>query len=207
MPTQTRVSELPAITGVTGTDLLIVSSSSATKRVAISQIGDYFVSAGVAGPTGASSTVTGPAGGVGATGPVSDVAGPTGDASTVAGPTGDVGPTGADSFVAGPTGEASTITGPTGASGDSITGPTGDASNVTGPTGEASTIAGPTGDTGAQSTVTGPTGAVGIGQVYATGVTAPEPANDGEAWIDTETGKYYIRYAGVWIEFGWQPGA
>lgn len=150
MPTQTRVSELPAITGVTGTDLLIVSSNSATKRVSISQIGTYFTSAGVAGPTGASSTVTGPAGGVGATGA---------------------------------------------------------ASQVTGPTGAASTVSGPTGDTGAASTVTGPTGAIGSGQVYATGPTAPVSANDGEAWIDTETGKYYVRYSGVWIEFGFQPGA
>lgn len=150
MPIQKRVSELPAITGVTGTDLLIVSSNSATKRVAISQIGDYFVSAGVAGPTGASSTVTGPAGGVGATGA---------------------------------------------------------ASTVTGPTGEASTVSGPTGDTGAASTVTGPPGAIGSGQVHATGPTAPASANDGEAWIDTETGKYYVRYSGVWIEFGFQPGA
>ena len=160
MPTQKRVSELPAITGVTGTDLLIVTSNSATKRVAISQIGTYFASAGVAGPTGASSTVTGPAGGVGATG------------------------------------AASTVTGPTGA-----------ASAVTGPTGASSTVSGPTGEAGAASTVTGPTGAIGSGQVYATGPTAPTSANDGEAWIDTETGKYYVRYSGVWIEFGFQPGA
>lgn len=158
MPTQKRVSELPAITGVTGTDLLIVSSSSATKRVAISQIGTYFASAGVAGPTGASSTVTGPAGGVGATGPVSDVAGPTGAAST-----------------------------------------------ITGPTGASSTVSGPTGDTGAASTVTGPPGAIGSGQVYATGPTAPASANDGEAWIDTDNGKYYVRYSGVWVEFGFMP--
>jgi hypothetical protein len=148
MPTQKRVSELPAITGVTGTDLLIVSSNSSTKRVAISQIGTYFASAGVAGPTGASSTVTGPAGGVGATG------------------------------------AASTVTGPTGAS---------------------STVAGPTGEAGAASNVTGPTGAIGSGQVYATGPTAPASANDGEAWIDTDNGKYYVRYAGVWVEFGFMP--
>jgi hypothetical protein len=53
MPLQTRVSELPAVTGVTGTDLLIMSSSSATKRVSVSQIGAFFTAAGVAGPTGA----------------------------------------------------------------------------------------------------------------------------------------------------------
>ena len=158
MPTQTRVSELPAITGVTGTDLLIVSSNSATKRVAISQIGTYFAAAGVAGPTGASSTVTGPAGGVGATG------------------------------------ATSTVTGPTGA-----------ASNVTGPTGASSTVSGPTGEAGAASTVTGPTGAIGSGQVYATGPTAPASASNGEAWIDTDNGKYYVRYAGVWVEFGFMP--
>lgn len=52
MPLQKRVSDLPAVTGVTGTDLLIMSSNSATKRVTVSQIAGYFQAAGVAGPTG-----------------------------------------------------------------------------------------------------------------------------------------------------------
>ena len=69
MPIQKRVSDLPAVTGVTGTDLLIMSSSSATKRVTVSQIGAYFQAAGVAGPTGAAGVgSTGPAGAAGVTG-------------------------------------------------------------------------------------------------------------------------------------------
>ena len=65
MPQQTHVDQLPAVTGVTGADMLIMSSSSATKRVTVSQIGGYFQAAGVAGPTGSTgpeSTVTGPTG-------------------------------------------------------------------------------------------------------------------------------------------------
>lgn len=61
MPLQKRVADLPAVTGVTGTDLLIMSSSSATKRVSVSQIGSYFTAVGEAGPTGPT--------GLGATGP------------------------------------------------------------------------------------------------------------------------------------------
>lgn len=62
--------------------------------------------------------------------------GATGAASTVTGPQGQVGPTGPS--VTGPTGAASTVPGPTGPAGESITGPTGAvgaASTVTGPTG------------------------------------------------------------------------
>lgn len=59
MPIQRRVADLPAVTGVTGTDLLIMSSSSATKRVSVSQIGSYFQTAGVAGPTGPTSAYQG----------------------------------------------------------------------------------------------------------------------------------------------------
>ncbi|MFT7011492.1 MAG: hypothetical protein ACJAWR_001511, partial [Flavobacteriales bacterium] len=106
---------------------------------------------GATGPTGAASTVAGPTGATGATGAASTVAGPTGA-------TGATGPTGAASTVAGPTGAtgatgaASTVAGPTGA-----TGATGAASTVAGPTG----ATGPTGPTGAASTVAGPTGATG----------------------------------------------
>ena len=84
MPLQKRVSELPAVTGVTGTDLLIMSSSSATKRVTVSQIGSYFQAAGVAGPTGPSSGPPGPTGPAGsgeayqaATAPLSAASGAT----------------------------------------------------------------------------------------------------------------------------------
>lgn len=52
MPIQKRVSELPAVTGITGTDMLIMSSSSATKRVTFSQITTYLQSAGLVGATG-----------------------------------------------------------------------------------------------------------------------------------------------------------
>ncbi|HPS76515.1 MAG TPA: hypothetical protein PLS53_00005, partial [Thermoanaerobaculaceae bacterium] len=89
---------------------------------------------------GAASTVTGPTGYTGRTGP-------TGAASTVTGPTGPLG--------TGPTGAASTVTGPTG--------PTG-YTGRTGPTGAASTVTGPTGPLG-----TGPTGAGGTGSTGPTG--------------------------------------
>jgi hypothetical protein len=63
MALQKRVSELPAVTTVAGTDLLIVSSNSATKRTSVQQIGAYFAANGVAGPQGP----VGPAGAPGAT--------------------------------------------------------------------------------------------------------------------------------------------
>jgi hypothetical protein len=63
MALQKRVSELPAVTTVAGTDLLIVSSANATKRTSVQQIGAYFAANGVAGPQGP----VGPAGAPGAT--------------------------------------------------------------------------------------------------------------------------------------------
>lgn len=190
MPLQKRVDQLPAVTGVTGTDLLILSSSTATRRVSVSQIAGYFQAAGVGGPTG-------PAGGP---------TGPTGAPSTVPGLTG---PTGSP-------GQASTVTGPTGSTGPSIVGPTGPSgvfpfvatgpTAPTAPTGAAwldttngryyvlygdqwieigtQPVEGPTGatgSTGAASTVTGPTGSVGpTGGVGPTGaastVTGPTGA-------------------------------
>ena len=85
--------------------------------------------------------------------------------------------------------------------GPSVTGPTGAASNVTGPTG----AVGSTGPTGAGST--GPTGSTGVAEYYATGA-APTPILNGAVWLDTDTGRYFLRYAGVWIEIGVQgePG-
>jgi hypothetical protein len=64
MALQKRVSELPAVTTVSGTDLLIVSSANATKRTSVQQIGAYFAANGVAGPQGP----VGPAGAPGAGG-------------------------------------------------------------------------------------------------------------------------------------------
>jgi len=81
---------------------------------------------------------------------------------------------------------------------------------VTGPTGVAGTTgpAGPTGAgaTGAASTVTGPTGASGLPgalQFNATGPTAPGGQLAASAvWLDTDTGRYFVFYNGVWLEIG-----
>jgi hypothetical protein len=58
---------------------------------------------------------------------------------------------------------------------------------------------GPTGSAG--SSVTGPTGPAGAGEVYQS-ETAPGSAATGSTWLDTATGKYFTRYAGLWIEVG-----
>jgi hypothetical protein len=121
----------------------------------------------------------------------------------VQGERGPTGSTGAASNVTGPTGAASTVTGPTGAA-SNVTGPTGAASTVTGPTGAASNVTGPT---GAVSTVPGPTGATGVtgGIAFAaTGPTAPNLTAAGSVWLDTNTGKYFVRYDGQFIEIGVQ---
>ena len=104
------------------------------------------------------------------------------------GPTGATGMTGPSSFVTGPTGR-------TGATGASVTGSTGATSTVTGPTG--STGANGFGDTG-------PSGSTGTQEFYATGPTAPAAILDGALWLDDSTGRYYLRYAGVWVEVGVQ---
>ena len=104
------------------------------------------------------------------------------------GPTGATGMTGPSSFITGPTGR----TGPTG---PNITGSTGAASNVTGPTGN-------TGPTGLGDT--GPTGSTGNQEFYSTGPTAPAAILDGALWLDDSSGRYYLRYAGVWVEVGVQ---
>ena len=59
--------------------------------------------------------------------------------------------------------------------------------------------AGPTGPTG--SSVTGPTGPQGAGEIYQADL-APAVASAGSTWLDTATGKYFVRYAGLWIEVG-----
>ena len=104
------------------------------------------------------------------------------------GPTGATGMTGPSSMITGPTGR----TGPTG---PNITGSTGAASNVTGPTGN-------TGPTGLGDT--GPTGSTGNQEFYSTGPTAPAAILDGALWLDDSTGRYYLRYDGVWVEVGVQ---
>jgi hypothetical protein len=58
---------------------------------------------------------------------------------------------------------------------------------------------GPTGSAG--SSVTGPTGPAGAGEVYQSD-TAPGSAATGSTWLDTATGKYFTRYAGLWVEVG-----
>ena len=104
---------------------------------------------------------------------------------------GPSGPTGAT----GMTGPSSMITGPTGRTGPQGTGPTGAASTVTGPTGS-------TGPNGFGDT--GPTGNTGNQEFYSTGPTAPAAILDGALWLDDSTGRYYLRYDGVWVEVGVQ---
>ena len=186
------------------------------------------------GPTGVQGTTgpTGPTGATGVTGGIAFTVGPTAPTApglTVAGAVwldqttgryfvryqtqfieigvqgerGPTGSTGAASNVTGPTGAASTVTGPTGAA-SSVTGPTGAASTVTGPTGAASNVTGPT---GAASTVTGPTGSVGATGALAfaaTGPTAPSLTAAGSVWLDTASGKYFVRYDSQFIEIGVQ---
>lgn len=61
---------------------------------------------------------------------------------------------------------------------------------------------GPTGSAGsAGASVTGPTGPAGAGEVYQSDI-APAVAAVGSTWLDTATGKYFTRYAGLWVEVG-----
>ena len=129
---------------------------------------------------------SGPSGPTGATGM-------TGPSSMITGPTGRTGPTGPN--ITGSTGATSTVTGPTGNTGPTGLGDTGPVSEVTGPTGD-------TGPTGLGDT--GPTGNTGNQEFYATGPTAPAAILDGALWLDDSSGRYYLRYAGVWVEVGVQ---
>lgn len=90
--------------------------------------------------------------------------------------------------------------GPTGVTGpqSTVTGPTGPVSTVPGPTGPQSTVTGPTGPV---SNVTGPTGALAFA---ATGPTAPSLTVAGSVWLDTDTGKYFVRYDEQFVEIGVQ---
>jgi hypothetical protein len=64
---------------------------------------------------------------------------------------------------------------------------------ATGPTGPA----GGSGSAGA----TGPTGPAGAGEIYQSD-TAPAVAAVGATWLDTASGQYFVRYAGLWVEVG-----
>jgi hypothetical protein len=133
-------------------------------------------------------------------------------------------PTGIDlSF--GPTGVTGT-TGPTGATGPDVTGPTGGIAFSVGPTAPTApdlTVAGAVwldesngryfvrydaqfieiGVQGEQG-VTGPTG---VFPFAATGPTAPGLTQAGSVWLDTDTGKYFVRYDTQFIEIGVQGEA
>lgn len=62
---------------------------------------------------------------------------------------------------------------------------------------------GPTGATG----VTGPSGPTGGYAFAATGATAPALTTPGAIWLDTTTGKYFVRYDSQFIEIGVQGEA
>jgi hypothetical protein len=68
-----------------------------------------------------------------------------------------------------------------------------------GPTG-ATGIVGPTGAVGAS----GPTGNTGGYAFAATGATAPALTTPGAIWLDTTTGRYFVRYETQFIEIGVQ---
>jgi hypothetical protein len=71
----------------------------------------------------------------------------------------------------------------------------------TGPTGAAG-VAGSAGATGAAGqSITGPTGPAGAGEIYQSDI-APAVAAAGATWLDTATGKYFVRYAALWVEVG-----
>ena len=140
--------------------------------------------------------------------------GPTGPTSTVVGPTGPsvTGPTGGIAFSVGPT--APTAPGLTVAGAVWLDEATGryfvryqtqfieigvqGERGPTGTTGPQSTVTGPTGPV---SNVTGPTGGVAFA---ATGPTAPNLTAAGSVWLDTDSGKYFVRYDGQFIEIGVQ---
>jgi hypothetical protein len=72
---------------------------------------------------------------------------------------------------------------------------------ATGPTGAAG-VAGSAGATGAAGqSITGPTGPAGAGEIYQSDI-APAVAEAGATWLDTATGKYFVRYAALWVEVG-----
>ena len=71
---------------------------------------------------------------------------------------------------------------------------------------------GPTGPTGAAGSLgmsgtggaVGATGPTGAGEAYQD-ATAPAVASAGATWFDTSSGRYFTRFAGVWVEIGANP--
>ena len=169
MPLRKRVDQLPAASGPTGTDYIILSrpsgANAGTKALTLSQLSDYVSENG---------------GGVGPTGPsgaASTVPGPTGPASTVPGPTGPAGSNGD----AGAQGEAGP-TGPAGAPGnDGATGPAG--ASVTGPSGPAGPAGSPGATGPAGAAVTGPTGPAGFSYTITSGTAAPTGGSSGDIYL------------------------
>jgi len=53
----------------------------------------------------------------------------------------------------------------------------------------------------AGQSITGPTGPAGAGEIYQSDF-APAVAAAGATWLDTSTGKYFVRYAALWVEVG-----
>jgi hypothetical protein len=184
-----------------------VLAGTAAPTGGIGQNGDLFIDTSnkfLYGPKAAGSWPSGINLSLGPTGPTSTVVGPTGPSVT--------GPTGGIAFTVGPTAPTApdlTVAGAVwldqttgryfvryqtqfieiGVQGErGPTGNTGPQSNVTGPTGGA-------------STVTGPTGGVAFA---ATGPTAPNLTAAGSVWLDTASGKYFVRYDGQFIEIGVQ---
>jgi hypothetical protein len=64
---QKKISQLVAVTGPTGPDVIPIVSGGATRKVTLSTLSTYFGNAGATGPTGPSgSGATGPTGAAGA---------------------------------------------------------------------------------------------------------------------------------------------
>lgn len=63
--------------------------------------------------------------------------------------------------------------------------------------------AGPTGAAGSSGSngATGPTGPAGAGEAYQS-ATAPPSATVGATWLNTDDGRYHVRYDGLWVEVG-----
>ena len=167
MPLFKRVDQLPAATGVTGTDFLILSRPSGptgtvgTRAVTLNQILALATGGGGGGGDG-STGPTGPAGAAGA-------------ASTVTGPTGSPGAAGAT----GPAGAASTVTGPTGAPGSAGSNGSNGAVGATGPTGAAA--GGISDGNKGDITVTGSTWLINSGAVVAADIASAAFASKTEA--------------------------
>ena len=157
-------------------------------------------------------------GGAGATGPTGPAGGPQGSTGNTGatGATGNTGATGATGVgITGATGSGATgstgatgNTGTTGATG--ATGPQGakgsagsnGITGVTGPTGsKGATGAGVTGATGSGATgPTGPTGTTGAtGTNWTAGSGVPfNPGNEGDLYLDGDTGNVYVYSSGLW---------